>query len=121
MTSVSALPTPWGWLDAALRARRPVWVSYHGLRRLVCPHALGWKAGRAMVLSYQTGGQTTAGSLDVDPARRWRCMFIDEIDDVSASDPASRWATPDNYNYSRPFPTIDELAIAISRCPQTSS
>jgi len=119
MTTVTNLPTAWGMLDAALRARRPVCVSYHGLRRVVCPHALGWKGGRAMVLGYQTGGQTTTGALDPDPRKRWRAMFVDEIDGVIAADPASRWETADNYNHSKPFPAIDAVAIALTPPPRS--
>ena len=116
VTTVTTAPTAWTALDIALRDRRPVHVRYHGLKRLICPHALGWKAGRPMVLGYQTGGHTTTGSLDPDPRNRWRCLYVDEIDDVTLADPASRWATPGNYNPTQPFPAgvIDELAIAIT-------
>lgn len=114
MTTISTLPTAWALLEAALRARRPVQVSYHGRQRLLCPHALGWKAGKPMVLGYQTGGQTSTGVLPADPRKRWRCMFVDQVDQVIAADPASPWQTADNYNSSHPFPVIDEVAVAIS-------
>jgi hypothetical protein len=114
MTAVAALATPWAVLQAALGARRPVEVSYHGRRRLVCPHALGWSGGRPMVLGYQTGGQTSTGVLPADPHKRWRCMYVDEIDDVAAADPASPWQTADNYNPAHPFQAIDQVAIAIT-------
>jgi transposase len=45
--------------------------------------------------------------------KRWRCLFVDEIDQVVAADKASSWGTADNYNYSHPFPAIDEVTIAI--------
>ena len=67
-----------------------------------------------MVLGYQTGGQTSTGSLDPDPRKRWRCMYVDEIDDVAAADPASPWQTADNYNPAQPFPAIDQVAVAIT-------
>jgi hypothetical protein len=114
MTDISTLPTTWGLLDAALRARHPVQVSYHGRQRLICPHALGWNNARPIVLGYQTGGQTSTGALHPDPRKRWRCMFVDDIDHVIAADPASPWGTADNYNPARPFPIIDEIAIAIT-------
>lgn len=121
MTHIATLPTTWGLLEAALRARRPVEVSYHGRCRLICPHALGWHNARAMVLGYQTGGQTTTGALSADPRKRWRCMYLDEIDQVVRADPASPWQSADNYNHSQPFPAIDEIAIAITtRGPNTS-
>lgn len=114
MTTISSLPTAWTLLDQALQARRPVWVSYHQRRRLICPHALGWNNNRPMVLGYQNGGQTSTGTLDPDPRKRWRCMFVDEIDHVVAADPASQWGTADNYNHSHPFPATHQLATAIT-------
>jgi hypothetical protein len=65
-----------------------------------------------MLLGYQVGGQTSTGTLDPDPRKRWRCMFIDEIDNV-ADEPSTPWATADNYDASRPFNSIDQLAVAI--------
>jgi hypothetical protein len=115
MTTLAALPTTWACLEAALRQRRPVRLSYHGRQRVICPHALGWNNGRPMVLGYQTGGQTTTGALPADPRKRWRCLFVDEIDQVAAADPASPWGTADNYNYSHPFHNaMDKVTIAIT-------
>ena len=112
--TMAGLPMAWSVLEAALRQRRPVLLSYHGRQRLVCPHALGWKNGRPMLLAYQTGGETTTGTLPSDPRRRWRCLFVDEVDQVVAEEPDSAWGTADNYNPSHPFNAIDEVTIAIS-------
>jgi hypothetical protein len=114
MTIMSSIPAAWPVLEAALRQRRPVRVSYHGKQRLVCPHALGWKNNRPMLLAFQSGGQTTTAVLPADPRKRWRCMFVDEIDHAVAAEPASAWATADNYNASHPFNAIDEVSIAIT-------
>lgn len=117
MTTVSVLPTAWSLLDQALRARRPVWVRYHGRRRLLCPHALGWRAGRAMLLGYQSGGETSTGALDPEPTRRWRLLYLDQITEVAAADPSSTWRSAHNYNASHPFPAIDEVFIAVEAQP----
>lgn len=114
MTTTATTAMAWATLEAALRQRRPVRVSYHGRQRLVCPHALGWKNDRPMLLAYQTGGETTAGTLPADPRKRWRCLFVDEVDSVAAADPASAWGTADNYNPSHPFHVIDEVVVAIT-------
>jgi len=114
MTATAALPVSWAPLQAALQARHPVIVCYHGKQRIICPHALGWKAGRPLLLGYQTGGQTSTGALPADPRQRWRCMYVDEIDQVTAENTPSRWGTADNYNYPQPFPAIDEVTIAIT-------
>lgn len=113
MTTTASLPAAWVRLDAALRQRQPVLVSYHGRQRVICPHALGWKTGRPMVLGYQTGGHTSTGPLPADPRKRWRCLFVDEIEHVAATEPASDWATADNYNPTHPFHAIDEVSVAI--------
>lgn len=114
MTTTPAQPTAWAALEAALRQRRPVLVGYHARQRLVCPHALGWKNDRPMLLAYQSGGETTMGTLPADPRKRWRCLFIDEIDFVGAADATSAWGTADNYNPSHPFHVIDSVTVAIT-------
>jgi len=114
MTTTTSLPAAWAQLEAALRQRRPVSVFYHGHQRLICPHALGWKNGKAILLGYQTGGHSTAGTLPAAPNNRWRNFFIDDIDAVTA-EPATSWQTADNYNAAHPFNAIDELAIAVTR------
>jgi hypothetical protein len=120
MTITAALPMAWAALEAALRQRRPVLVSYHAKRRLVCPHALGWKNDRPMLLAYQTGGETTTGTLPADPRLRWRCLFVDEVDQVAPAGPNSAWASADNYNPSHPFHVIDEVTVAITPGGQSS-
>jgi hypothetical protein len=114
MTTTAVMPPAWAPLEAALRGRHPVQVYYHGRQRLICPHALGWKDGRALLLGYQVGGQTSTGALPADPRHRWRCLFVDEVDQVSTAQPDSPWGTADNYNYSHPFPAIDEVTVAIA-------
>ena len=107
-------PEQWAPIQAALQARRPLWIHYHGHHRLVCPHALGWKNNRPLLLAYQTGGHTTSGVLPADPHQRWRCLYIDHIDEVIPADPASQWHTASNYNPGHPFPAIDTLTIAVT-------
>lgn len=114
MTATPALPIAWAILEAALRQRRPVRLSYHAKQRLVCPHALGWKNDRPMLLAYQSGGETTTGTLPVDPRKRWRCLFVDEVDQVAPAGPDNEWGTADNYNPAHPFHVIDEVTVAIT-------
>jgi predicted DNA-binding transcriptional regulator YafY len=115
VTSLPCLPAAWRPLEAALRQRQPVRISYHGKQRVICPHALGWRNGRPMLLGYQTGGQTSTGTLASDPRQRWRNFFVDDIDDVASDEPATTtWGTADNYNWSHPFNAIDEVTVAIT-------
>jgi hypothetical protein len=112
MTTMTAPPTTWAHLATALRQRQPVRIAYHGRQRIICPHALGHNNGRAIVLGYQTGGQTTTGTLPADPRQRWRCLFVDDIDHIA--DDASAWGTADNYNPAHPFNAIDDVTLAIT-------
>ncbi len=108
----TSLPPAWAPLHGALVGRLAVNVSYHGRVRLLCPHAIGWKNQRAMLLGYQVGGQTSTGTLHPDPRKRWRCLYLDEIEHL-ATDHGAAWQTADNYNPERPFNAIDHLAVAI--------
>ena len=114
MTTITSLPAAWAVLEAAVRQRRPVLVQYHGHQRVICPHALGWKNGRPMLLGYQTGGHTTTGTLPADPRQRWRNFFVDDIEAVATAEPASPWQTADNYNHAHPFNAIDQLTVAVT-------
>jgi hypothetical protein len=110
MTTLIA--TAWAELEEALRERRAVRVTYHGHERVLCPHALGWKNGRAMLLGYQAGGWTSTGALDADPRKRWRCLFVDEVGKVVA-EPGQTWQSADNYDPDHPFSSIDAVAFAV--------
>ncbi|MGI8752257.1 MAG: WYL domain-containing protein [Acidimicrobiales bacterium] len=86
-TTTVAPPSAWDTLQAALRQRRPVQLSYHGRPRTVCPHALGWKNNKPMLLAYQTDGHTSTQDLPADPRKQWRNLFVDEIRDAVFADP----------------------------------
>ncbi len=114
MTTVTARPPAWGTLEAALRLRRPVCLTYHGRQRTVSPHAFGWKNDKAMLLAYQSAGGCHGEPVPPWPRQGWRNLFIDEICDVTLADPAAAWETADNYNASNPFNSIDRLSIAVT-------
>lgn len=88
-------PPAWAVLEQALLERRPVQATYNGRRRLLCPHALGWKNGRAKLLAYQADATTSHGPPTPDPRQQWRSMFIDQIKDAVITD--HPWQTADNY------------------------
>ncbi len=111
MTTIVPL-TKWDTLEEALRRRRPVRVTYHGRQRTICPHALGWKNTRAMLLAYQSSGQPT-GAIPDQPRPGWRNFLVDDIDGAILTDPDAPWETADNYNASDPFNSIDRLHIAV--------
>lgn len=109
----SRLPA-WVVLEQAIVERRSVAVCYHGEQRLLCPHALGWKAGRAKVLVYQAERITTPGAMPAQ-GQPWRSMFVDEIAAPVITD--DQWRTADNYT---PIcNNIDELEIDVNNCPSS--
>jgi hypothetical protein len=109
-----ATPTPpaaWSILARALTERRPVRARYHGQERLLCPHLLGWKNGRAKVLAYQAGGATSHGPLPAIAEQRWRSLFVDQIEAaVIVTDLPWESAT----NYSQRSNCVDRLELAVT-------
>lgn len=105
--TVTDLATTWQVLHSALTERRAVRARYHDRTRVLCPHALGWKHGRAKTLVYQTAIVDPARG---DDARGWRSLFIDEIEDAVATDDPWRTAP----NYTPQSNGIDTLVAAIS-------
>ena len=100
------LPTAWNVLHQAIALRRPVQISYHAKLRIICPHALGWKNGRAKALVYQT---TIYAPTSAPHPHGWRSLFIDEIENPALTN--HQWQTARNYT---PHTTgIDTLAIAL--------
>ncbi len=82
VVALAPRPPAWDVLALALAERRPVRARYRGAERVLCPHVLGWKSGRAKTRCYQTGGTTGHGGLPSNPAQRWRSLFVDDLEDV---------------------------------------
>lgn len=101
------LPPAWALLADCLARRHPLRVRYHGHDRILCPHALGWKNGRATVLSYQKAGSTSSGELPADTRQRWRSMFVDELEAPELVD--GPWETASNASTNSTG--LDEVAI----------
>lgn len=77
VTDVDALALA---LRDAIRRRRRVWATYHGTRRVLCPHVLGWKDGALRCLFAQVAPPIERGRAP------WRCMFVRELEDLSILD-----------------------------------
>jgi hypothetical protein len=90
-------PPAWDVLAKALNGRHPVRARYHGAERTLCPHVLGWKAGRAKALCYQVEGPASQGGPPPGPAQRWRSLFIDDIEGAEILSGHS-WETAPNYS-----------------------
>ena len=99
----------WVVLERAVVERRRVRLRYHGTERVVCPHVLGWKSGRAKALLYQVDGTTSQGLLPDDPRQRWRSMFVDEIE--AATVVGGCWESAENFSVSSSC--VDVVGVAV--------
>jgi len=70
-------------IRAAMLAKRPISLSYHGYTRKVCAHVIGLKNGREQVLTFQYGGGSSSG---LPPGGQWRCMPVGGIGNVQVLD-----------------------------------
>ena len=67
---------------AAIERRVPIVATYNGQRRLLCPHALGSKKGRAQALFYQVAGGSSSGLGGPGSGANWRCMDLAKLSEV---------------------------------------
>ena len=108
VVAIRPRPDAWAVLAEALVTRRPVRAHYHASSRLLCPHVLGWRNGRAKVLSYQVDAAAASGA-PVRRDQRWRLMFVDEIEDATLVD--GEWQTASNYACNCDGIDVVELAV----------
>src|SRR5438445_12776593 len=68
----------------AIRNKRQVLATYHGLRREMCPHVLGrGPDGQVQALFFQFGGES---GKRLPPQGDWRCLRLAELSDVLVRD-----------------------------------
>ncbi|MBD1867013.1 hypothetical protein H6F95_06790 [Cyanobacteria bacterium FACHB-471] len=80
--------------DAIINKKQVVAV-YKGYRREMCPHTLGWKGNKQQCLFYQFGGDSSSGAILPGSDRNWRCILVDELEDVLIQD--GSWHTAKNH------------------------
>lgn len=92
----------------AILKRKSVSCFYNGYRRKMSPHVIGLKNGRLQALFYQYGGESSSG-LSLNPSRNWRCIPIDEIQNLVINDDAFHTAN----NHSRPQTCVDLIDVEV--------
>ena len=109
MTVIALRPRPPAWevLQQAITQRKTVKARYHGRDRLLCPHLMGWRNGRAKLLSYQASATGTIA----DPYQQWRSMFVDELDNLAITD--APWLTATNYTPTSVGIDVIEIAVEL--------
>jgi predicted nucleic acid-binding protein len=70
-------------LSEAILNRKPVTLTYHGVRREVCPHILGHTNGAERALVFQFGGSTRS---KLPPDGEWGCLRLSQVKDIKLRD-----------------------------------
>jgi hypothetical protein len=63
-----------GLVREAIRAKKQIVAVYKGHRRILCPHAVGYKNGRVQGMFYQCGGESSSGLAPMGSDKNWRCI-----------------------------------------------
>jgi hypothetical protein len=70
-------------LGEAILNRKPVTLTYHGVRRELCPHIIGHTNGAERALVFQFGGSTRS---KLPPDGEWRCLRLSLVKDIKLRD-----------------------------------
>lgn len=95
----------------AIIDRDQITATYQGYHREMCPHAVGTKDGLEKALFYQFAGKSRSGLGANGSDQNWRCIFIEELENVSARKGA--WHTA--ANHSRRQTCIDIVDVEVTR------
>lgn len=96
-------------LKDAIANKSQVVAVYNGLRREMCPHCLGVKAGRRQCLFYQFGGQSSSGLIVPNSPSNWRCIPMDGLTEVEIR--PGVWHT--QQNHSKRQTCIDDVDVEV--------
>ena len=97
-------------IKQAILGRKQVHADYKGYQRQLCPHVIGWKDGKAQALFYQFGGRSSSGLAPDGSGDNWRCLFLDELSNVTIHD--GDWHTAPNH--TRRQTCVDEIDVEIT-------
>jgi hypothetical protein len=73
---------------------------------------IGKKNGRARALLYQFAGGSSKGLKPDGSPANWRCLFIDELSDVSIKKLQGEWHTASNYSAATQH-CVDEIELKV--------
>jgi len=96
----------------AIQNKKIVTATYRGRVRVMCPHVLGTKRGRYQALFYQFAGDSNTGLGPEGSTENWRCMFLDDLSNVTSADAHGEWHSAPNH--SRPQTCVDAIEAVVS-------
>ena len=100
---------PYDVIHDAIVNTKVIRAIYRAHERVMCPHLLGTKNGRAQALFYQFAGRSSSGLKPDGSSNNWRCMFLDELSNVRSED--GTWHTAPNQ--SRPSTCVETVDVAV--------
>ncbi|RDI10543.1 hypothetical protein [Comamonas sp. AG1104] len=95
-------------IRSAIKNKQQVTATYKEHVRELCPHVIGTKSGRERALFYQFGGTSSQGTITPEQGA-WRCLFIEELSNVSTRN--GEWFT--GANHSRPQSCVDNIDLEV--------
>ncbi len=97
-------------LERAITNKLIVVGDYQGYHREMCPHTLGYKNGREKCLLYQFAGQSKSGIGPPGSFRNWRCVFVDELQNVTVRQGA--WHTANDHSQRQTC--VDDVVVEVT-------
>lgn len=94
----------------AIIARDQITATYQGYHREMCPHAIGTKDGLEKALFYQFAGGSSRGLGAAGSGENWRCVFINELENVSTRKGA--WHTAPTHSRKQTCIDIVDVEVA---------
>jgi hypothetical protein len=95
-------------IKTAILEKRQVIAIYNGLRREMCPHAIGLKKGREQALFIQFAGESNSGL--GNPEDNWRCTPLAKLELLEIRD--GEWHTA--MNHSRRSTCLDWIDVEVT-------
>jgi hypothetical protein len=99
--------TAYALIRQAILAKKIIRAIYQKKVRVMCPHVLGKKNGRERALFYQFAGASSQSLGPVGDSKNWRCLFVDQLSNVSIED--GDWHSAPND--SRPQECVDQIDV----------
>jgi hypothetical protein len=97
----------------AILNRAIVTATYKQHVREMCPHMIGYKGRRRKTLLNQFARTSSSGLGPLGSDMNWRCVFVDELQDVSIRPGDGAWYTADDYSRRQTCIDLIDVAVAI--------
>lgn len=106
------MPDTYALIRQAIIDKNIITAAYHGHVREMCPHAIGHKRGKRKALLYQFAGTSSSGLGPIGSQDNWRCVFVDELENVSVRVANGEWYTANDH--SRRQTCIDDVETEVA-------